>query len=66
MKKIIAALFGLVVLATAAPAVAVNSNPHPGWQHNPRNPHYVKPTPHCAEWAMLNQLGSPAVCIRWS
>ena len=46
--------------------MAANSNPHPGWQHNPRNPHYVKPVaPHCAEWVMLNRLGSPAVCIRW-
>ncbi len=42
MRKILATVFGLAVLATATPAGAANSNPHPGWQHNPRNPHYVK------------------------
>ncbi len=65
MKRTIAALFGLVVLATATPAVAANSNPHPGWQHNPRNPHYVWPVktvPTCS-WVIGNAIGDVPHCV---
>ena len=57
MKKILATLIGLVVLTAATPAVAANSNPHPGWQRNPHNPHYRPPITTCS-WVMLNHLGS--------
>jgi hypothetical protein len=69
MRKIAATLFGLAVLATATPALAANtSHPHPGWQHNPRNPHYVKPVwpvktvPTCT-WVIANSIGSVPRCV---
>ena len=66
MRKILATMFGLAVLATATPAVAANSNPHPGWQHNPRNPHYVKPVttvPTCS-WVQTATIGSAPHCVK--
>ncbi len=67
MKRILAALAGAVILATATPALAANSNPHPGWQHNPRNPHYVKPVPaHCLSWVLGAGIGDVPVCVLWS
>ncbi len=66
MKRTIAALFGLAVLATASPALAANtSHPHPGWQHNPRNPHYVWPVktvPTCS-WVIGNAIGDVPHCV---
>jgi len=70
MKRIIAALAGLAVFALAAPAVAANSNAHSGWQHNPRNPHYVRllpmprPTTTCT-WVITGTIGSVPhlVCV---
>jgi hypothetical protein len=60
-KKILATLIGLAVLSIAAPASA---HTHPGWQHNPRNPHYVKvvptprPTPTGCTWVQTGTIGS--------
>ncbi len=63
MRKILAALFGLAVLATATPALAANtSNPHPGWQHNPRNPHYRPPVTTCS-WVQTATIGSVPHCV---
>ena len=62
MKRTIAALFGLAVLATATPASA---HTHPGWQHNPRNPHYVWPVktvPTCS-WVIGNAIGDVPHCV---
>jgi len=68
MKRTIAALAGLAVFTLATPAVAANSNPHPGWQHNPRNPHYVRlwrppvPPPTCT-WVIGNAIGDIPRCV---
>jgi hypothetical protein len=65
MKKILATLIGLAVLSIAAPASA---HTHPGWQHNPRNPHYVKlwrppvPSPTCT-WVISGAVGSVPRCV---
>jgi hypothetical protein len=73
MKRLIAVLAGLAAFTLAAPALAANSHAHPGWQHNPRNPHYVKvvplrpgPTGTCLEWVINNKLGDPPVCVKWA
>jgi hypothetical protein len=71
MRKIAATLFGLAVFTLTTPAMAANAasagHPHPGWQHNPRNPHYVKlvkppVTPTC-EWVQTGTIGSVPHCV---
>ena len=55
MKRTIAALFGLAVLATAAPATAAaHERPCP-----PRNKHCVT----TCHWVVLNKLGDPPTLI---
>ncbi len=57
MKRTIAAVFGLAVLATATPALAANSTsqrPCP-----PRNKHCVT----TCHWVVLNKLGDPPTLI---
>ena len=64
MRKILATVFGLAVLATATPALAANtSNPHPGWQHNPHNPHYRPPITSCL-WVQTATIGSAPHCVK--
>ncbi len=64
MRKILATVFGLAVLATATPALAANtSNPHPGWQHNPHNPHYRPPITSCS-WVQTATIGSAPHCVK--
>jgi hypothetical protein len=72
MRNTIAALAGLAVFTVAAPAMAANAtsggHPHPGWQHNPRNPHYVKlvrppvPPPTCT-WVIGGAIGDVPRCV---
>jgi hypothetical protein len=71
-RTIIAALAGLAVFTLATPAMAANAtsagHPHPGWQHNPRNPHYVKlvrppaPNPGCT-WVIGGAVGDVPRCV---
>jgi hypothetical protein len=72
MKRTIAALAGLAVFTLATPAMAANAtsagHPHPGWQHNPRNPHYVRPVrppvpPATCTWVIGGAIGDVPRCV---
>jgi hypothetical protein len=64
MKRTLAALFGLAVLATASPAVAQSAHPHPC---PPRNKHCrpVKPPvpPAGCTWVIGNAIGDIPRCV---
>jgi hypothetical protein len=63
-----AATAGAATTAAAAPSAHVPAGHHYGWQHNPRNPHYVKlwrppvPSPTCT-WVISGAVGSVPRCV---
>jgi hypothetical protein len=68
VAAISAATTGAAATAAAAPSVHTPAGHHYGWQHNPRNPHYVKlvrppvPPPTCT-WVIGGAVGDVPRCV---
>jgi hypothetical protein len=63
-----AATTGAAATATAAPSAHTPAGHHYGWQHNPRNPHYVKPVPTprpvpTCSWVIGGAVGDVPRCV---